>query len=90
MMMRSHGGEFMAARSNREPSAQPQVSLTGRAAWVVSQLVKIRGVGEAEALRWVLDRWVDGEGREYLRSYDIDLKDYYLKADIVPIGDARG
>lgn len=59
-----------------EYKCQPQVSLSGRSAWVIEKLLKLRGTTDAEVARWVIDRWIDGEGRDYLSSYGIELADF--------------
>jgi hypothetical protein len=64
-------------------SATPQPSLRGRNAWVLEQLLRIRGTNQAEVAAWVIDQWIDGPGREYLRSYDIDIRDFYNRANVV-------
>lgn len=74
-----------------EIKCQPQVSLAGRSAWVVQRMLRYRGTSDAEVARWIIDRWIDGEGREYLRSYGIDLLDYPQdEEDVLPFTGTRG
>jgi hypothetical protein len=49
----------------------------------LEQLLRIRGTNQAEVAAWVIDQWIDGPGREYLRSYDIDIRDFYNRANVV-------
>ena len=52
------------------------LSLSGRSAWVIAQLVRLRGTSETETCRWVIDRWIDGEARAYLQHNGVDLNDF--------------
>lgn len=63
---------------------RPQVALSGRTDWVVRRLMRLRGEDAPDVLRWIVDRWIDGEGREFLRSYEIDLLDF-PNQDVVSI-----
>jgi hypothetical protein len=38
---------------------KPQPTLKGYDAWVVDQLVKAKGITQAEVVAWICDRWVD-------------------------------
>jgi hypothetical protein len=65
-----------------------QITLLGRAGWVLQQLSHRRGAGDADAAKWVIDQWIEGEGRSYLESFAIDLADY-PPADVRPIDSER-
>lgn len=72
--------------AERADECKPQVSMVGRMAWVIKHLARLRGNGEQDAVRWVIDRWIDGEGREYLASYGIDVADYIPDdPDVLPM-----
>ena len=65
------------------------MSMAGRMAWVIQNLANLRGNGEQDAVRWVIDRWIDGEGHEYLEGYGINLKDYSAEdTHVLPISGA--
>lgn len=74
----------------KEWSAQPQPSLRGRNAWVLDKLLTLRGTNPAEVAAWIIDQWIDGQGRDYLKTYNIDLRDFCRGGDnVIPIDPGR-
>ncbi len=79
----------------RDPDVEhtaPQVSLTGRNAWVVLELQKARGsASPAEPVAWIIDQWIGGEGRKrLLDECGIDIRTYRAPNVVVPIGRKKG
>jgi hypothetical protein len=70
----------------------PQVSLTGRNAWVVLELQRARGsASPAEPAAWIIDQWIGGEGRKrLLDEYGIDIRKYRASSVVVPIDRKKG
>lgn len=73
---------------NNDERCQPQVSMSGRTAWVIAKLVKILGKKEADVSRWIIEQWIEGEGRRYLDSYGIDLLDYVQDEAVLALAEA--
>ena len=66
-----------------------ELSVAGRMAWVIQNLASLRGNGEQDAVRWVIDRWIDGEGQGYLEGHGISLQDYSAgDTNVLPISGA--
>lgn len=62
--------------------------MSGRTAWVIAKLVKILGKKEADVSRWIIEQWIEGEGRRYLDSYGIDLLDYVQDEAVLALAEA--
>ena len=53
-----------------------QVTLSGRIEKIVEAVDSIRQEGFPEAIRWMIDRWIDVEGEDYLQKYGMSLSDF--------------
>jgi len=69
-----------------EPHAAPQVTLRGRSAYVLQELAACRGGELADSARWIIDAWINGEGRSVLREqFGIDVLAYRPNNKVVSI-----
>lgn len=76
--------------TEQELKATPQPTLRGRNAWVFNELVAARGAGPAEASGWIIDQWINGEGRGILlETYDIDIRKYRRPSKVVDLNSRR-
>jgi len=73
------------AKGDRPKPRAPQISYGGRMAWVVDHLVRVRGTDQGEVTRWVIDRWIDSDGRAYLKENGVELNDFPPPDGVVPI-----
>ncbi len=53
--------------SDAEQPLKTQVTIKGYNQWVVGQLMESKGIPAAEAVAWVVDRWVD-QNRTFLEE----------------------
>jgi hypothetical protein len=69
-----------------EPHAAPQVTLRGRSAYILLELAQSRGGELADSARWIIDRWINGEGRTILKEqFGIDVLAYGTSRKVVSI-----
>lgn len=77
-------------RPEDEPHLSPQVTLRGRNAWVLQVLLEARGGSLPEVAAWVIDQWIDGEGRKQLMEvYDIDIRDWNRRSNVVAMREKK-
>ncbi len=62
---------------------KPQPTLKGYNAWVVARLVEAKGITQAEVAAWIIDRWVDGNGRLLADEYGISREHFRRHGKIV-------
>ena len=65
----------MPERSSRGP-IKPQPTLKGYSAWVVNRLVEAKGITQAEAVAWILDRWIDANRGFLEEEFEITRAQY--------------
>jgi hypothetical protein len=76
-------------RDPDEPRLTPQVTLRGREAWAVERLAAF-GMGAARSVAWIVQQWLNGEGkRELAESYGIDIREYAPPNKVVAIESVR-
>jgi hypothetical protein len=69
-----------------EPCESPQITFRGRTAFVLNELKKAQGGELGDAVRWIVENWIGGEGRKILlESYGVDILAYRPPSNVVPL-----
>lgn len=55
---------------------KPQPSLRGFVAYALRELVKQRGMSQAEGAAWIIDRWIEEHYEMLATRYGITLEKY--------------
>lgn len=81
----------LPARKKTGPLLRTQVTLRKRNALAVQRLAEVSGKTQAATVEWMVDQWLNGEGRQaLLDSYDIDISAFQERSKVVTFRERDG
>ena len=66
-----------------EEIAKPQPTLKGYAAWAFKRLVEAKGTGPAQVSGWIMERWIDENGKLLREEFGISREQFRRQGKVV-------
>ena len=69
---------------------KPQPTLKGYSAWVFIRLVEAKGRTPAEISAWIMERWIDENGKFLSEEFGISREQFQRRGKVVQHPSSRG